>query len=55
MDKGELEQTRAVNPARRQDPPRREPTEEEKKAEEERVKGTQDAVLDPVDDGGIGG
>ena len=55
MEKGEKEQTRAVNPARRRDPPHREPTEEEKREEEERVKGTQDAVLDPRDDGGIGG
>lgn len=55
MEKGEPEQTRDVNPARRQDAPHREPTEEEKRRDEERVKGTQDAVLDPLDDGGIGG
>lgn len=55
MKEDEREDKRAVNPARRQDPPHREPTEEEKQKEGGRVKGTQDAVLDPLDDGGIGG
>jgi hypothetical protein len=53
VSEDQREDKRAVNPARRQDPPRREPTEQEKRRDEERVKGTQDAVLDPLDVGGI--
>jgi hypothetical protein len=49
----EKDPRRRVNPAVRHDRPHRVEPREERPEREERVKGTQDAELDPRDQGGI--
>ena len=52
MREDERDEKRSPNPARRQDPPR-EPVRPSREEGRERVKGTQGAELNPVDEGGI--